>query len=190
MSGTGGTPEPCQDRESYTHTDPAVSGVALAATPLSGRGPWYGRCGLTTTMKRSGVMQLLRMTVLAAVLGTAGCFGTDTLEVALGEEFELAPNQSIRIAGTQLVIGFRRVTADSRCPIDILCVVEGQAGIELEVFGTSQAGPVLITTPLPTNWDDGTYEVRVAELLPQPVASRPISPDEYRLRLSVDLLVR
>lgn len=145
---------------------------------------------LISAMLRLAIFRFWRMPALAAILLGAGCLGTDTVEAALGEEFELAPNQSTRIAGTQLVVGFRRVVADSRCPIDILCVVEGQAGIELELFGGNQSGPVLITTPLPTRWDDGTYEVRVVDLRPQPTAARQISPDEYRLRLTVDLLAR
>jgi hypothetical protein len=122
-------------------------------------------------------------------LGTA-CLGTDPTVAALGEEFELVPNQSTRIAGSALVIGFRRVVGDSRCPIDAVCVVEGTAGVELDVFGGTASGPVLVSTPLPATWDDGTYQIRLLDLLPHPTAGRAITPDEYRLRLVVDLIPR
>lgn len=117
----------------------------------------------------------------------AGCLGVDPTEVPLGEEFELAPNQSIRIAGSDLIVGFRRVTGDSRCPIDAVCVIEGKAGIELDVFGTSAGGPVLIDTPLPATWTDGRYTIQVLDLRPHATVSRPIKPEDYRLRLVVDL---
>jgi hypothetical protein len=129
-------------------------------------------------------------TAVLLIFASTGCLGPDTAEAALGEEFELAPNQSTRIAGTQLVVGFRRVAGDSRCPIDTACVVEGNAGIELELFGGAASGPVVVNTPLPNTWDDGTYQLTLLELEPHPTASRAISPDEYRLRMMVDLLPR
>lgn len=132
------------------------------------------------------------LAVLAALCGIvgAGCFGTGPSEVAAGEEFVLAPNQSARIAGTELTVGFRRVAGDSRCPIDAACLVEGNAEIELNVFGVAASNPVLVSTPLPTSWTDGTYQIQIklVDLLPHPTTSRRINPDEYRLRLQVDLI--
>lgn len=117
---------------------------------------------------------------------TGACLGTDPSEAILGQEFELAPNQSTRIVGSDLIVGFRRVAGDSRCPIDLVCVVEGTAGIELEVFGGDVSGPVLVADPLPATWTDGTYQIQLLDLLPHPTAGRAINPDEYRLRLVVD----
>jgi len=132
-------------------------------------------------------MRLVRW--IAATGLIAGCLGVDQTEVALGEEFELSPNQSVRIVGSDLTVGFRRVAGDSRCPLDAVCVVEGKAGIELDVFGASSSGPVLIESPLPTTWTDGHFVITVLDLRPQTTANRPISPEEYRLRLVVDLLI-
>ncbi|MGE0439432.1 MAG: hypothetical protein AB7L66_01760 [Gemmatimonadales bacterium] len=128
--------------------------------------------------------------MMAAVLAATSCLGTDTQEAALGQEFELIPNESTRISGTQLVVGFRRVAEDLRCPIDAACVADGEAGIEIEVFGTDHSGPILVNTPLPNSWHDASYQVRLVDLLPHPTADHPISPDEYRLRLVVDRLPR
>ncbi len=124
------------------------------------------------------------------ILMTGACLGTDPTEAELGQEFELAPNQSTRIAGADLIIAFRRVAGDSRCPIDLVCVVEGSAGIELELFGGDVSGPVLVSNPLPATWTDGTYAVRLLDLVPHPTAGRLITPDEYRLRLVVELVPR
>ena len=121
----------------------------------------------------------------------AGCLGTGPTEVGLGEEFELAPNQSVRISGTTLTVGFRRVAGDSRCPIDLLCVVEGSAGVEVNVFGSNARNPILLDSqPGFNTWTDGTYEVRLVDLQPVPVADRQIKPDEYRARLIVQLVLQ
>ncbi len=130
------------------------------------------------------------LALLTVIVGTTGCFGTGPSEVSPGEEFELAPNQSVRIAGTELTVGFRRVAGDSRCPIDAACLVEGNAGIELNLFGASANNPVLISTPLPTSWSDGTYEVLLLDLQPRATTSRRIKPEEYRLRLQVNPIPR
>jgi len=126
------------------------------------------------------------MTALAAL--ATGCLNTGPTEATLGEEFELSPNQSARIAGSELTVGFRRVVGDNRCPIDVFCLVEGRAGIDLDVFGTAATNPVRFFTPLPASWDDGTYQIKVLELLPNPTASRAIKPEDYRVRLVVQLL--
>lgn len=132
-------------------------------------------------------MRLVRWIAVAGLVG--GCFGVDPAEVPLGEEFELAPNQSTRIAGSNLTVGFRRVVGDSRCPIDAVCVVEGKAGIELDLFGASAGGPVLVDSRLPARWTDGHYAIDLLELRPNPTVSRPIKPENYRLRLVVNLAI-
>ena len=132
-------------------------------------------------------MRLVRWIAVAGLAG--GCFGVDPAEVPLGEEFELAPNQSTRIAGSDLTVGFRRVVGDSRCPIDAVCVVEGKAGIELDLFGARAGGPVLVDSRLPVRWTDGHYTIELLELRPNPTVSRPIKPENYRLRLVVNLAI-
>jgi len=126
--------------------------------------------------------------LITTIALATSCLNTGPTEATVGEEFELAPNQSARIAGSELTVGFRRVVGDDRCPIDVLCLVEGGAGIDLDVFGTTARNPVRFSTPFPAIWDDGTYEVKVLELLPIPTAGRAIRPEDYRIRLVVTLL--
>ncbi len=120
----------------------------------------------------------------------AGCFGLDPTEIPLGEEFELAPNQSTRIVGTDLTVGFRRVVGDTRCPLDAVCVVEGKAGIELGIFGPATQGPVLIDAGLPATVTEGRYAIEALDLRPYPALVRGIiRPEDYRLRLVVNLAI-
>ncbi len=129
----------------------------------------------------------MRVLAVAVSILLTGCASTGPSEARLGEEFELSPNQSVSVAGTELTVGFRRVIGDSRCPIDALCVTEGTAGVELEVFGTKGPSPIVVNTPLPRAWTDGVYQLDVLDLRPQPTVGRPIGPDEYRVRLVVNL---
>jgi hypothetical protein len=126
------------------------------------------------------------MTAVSLVFVSA-CLGTGPTETALGEEFVLRANQSVRVAGTELTVGFRRVVDDSRCPIDALCAVEGEADVELDLFGSSATAPVLVSTPFPRDWVDGQYQVTVLDLQPLPVAGAPIDPNAYRVRLKITL---
>ncbi|MEZ4588425.1 MAG: hypothetical protein R2909_18760 [Gemmatimonadales bacterium] len=134
-------------------------------------------------------MWTVRRAVVGMALGAAlsmGCSATGPSEIEVGTEFLLAPNQTVRISGTDLTIGFRRVVGDSRCPVDLLCVVEGSAGVELDVFGAAQAGPIVLESAAGLDrWSDGAYVIQLLGLQPSPTAERQIPQDEYRVRLIV-----
>jgi len=132
----------------------------------------------------------MRRSALTTMLGLAlaGCLATAPTEIGLGQEFELAPNQTVRVSGTDLTVGFRRVVGDSRCPIDSLCVTEGTAGVDIDIFGSSAQNPVrLESTANLDTWSDGTYEVKLLEILPARTADVSIPPDQYRVRMVVNL---
>ena len=133
-------------------------------------------------------MRVVRLAV-AGVLGLTAlgaCSATGPSEVELGAAFTLAPNQTVRVASTDLTIGFRRVIGDSRCPVDLLCVVEGSAGVELDVFGAGANEPIVLESDTGRDrWTDGSYEIRLLGLQPAPTAERVIEPDEYRAELIV-----
>lgn len=122
-------------------------------------------------------------------LALCACLSTSPTEIGLGEEFMLAPNQSVRIIGTNLTVALRRVVADNRCPLELSCVVEGAAGVELDVFGSSATNPVVLDTHAGSDaWSDGTYELRLLDVLPSPSTDASTRPEEYRARLVVELV--
>jgi hypothetical protein len=127
--------------------------------------------------------------VLGAVLVLTGCLTTEPSEATLGEVFELAPQQSALITGAAWTIGFRGVSQDTRCPVETECLVAGEAGIQLDIFGTDARNPVVLTTGTErSSWDDTHYRVSVVDLTPSPSSSRTIQPEDYRLRLVVESL--
>jgi len=127
--------------------------------------------------------------VPALTFGLGACLSTGPSDVALGAEFELAPNQTAKVIGTNWTIGFRGVSSDTRCPIDRFCVVAGDAGIRIDVFGSSADNPLVLSPNAPNNqWNDQQFRLRVTELQPMPTDDTAISPGDYRVRLVVEAL--
>jgi hypothetical protein len=126
---------------------------------------------------------------LSLAFGLSRCLSTGPTEVGIGAEFELAPNQSAKVIGTNWTVGFRGVTADTRCPIDRFCLVAGDAGIRIDVFGSSADNPLLLSPNAPNNqWNDQQFRLRVTDLQPTPTGDQTISPADYRVRLVVEAL--
>src|SRR5262245_22216939 len=117
----------------------------------------------------------------------SACLSTGPTDVAIGAEFELAPNQTAKVIGTNWTVGFRGVTADTRCPIDRLCLVAGDAGIRIDVFGSSADNPLVLSPNAPNNqWNDQQFRLKVIDLQPTPIDDHAISPGDYRVRLVVE----
>ena len=126
---------------------------------------------------------------LFAIACATGCSSTGPTEVGLGEEFELAPHQSARITGTTWTVAFRGVAEDTRCPLEVACVVSGAAGIQLDIFGTNAENPVLVFVESSSDrWSDHRYGVRAVGLAPSRMENRIIQPEDYRVRLVVEEL--
>jgi hypothetical protein len=125
--------------------------------------------------------------VCTVLLTISGC-GRD--EHNIGEEFNLRIGETANIKGEQLRIGFLEISEDSRCARNVICIWEGRAIATVEVLigNTSQeielVEPGLTDTPAKTQFKE--YEF-VFKILPYPEdAEVQISPDEYRLMLTVN----
>jgi hypothetical protein len=105
----------------------------------------------------------------------------------VGQDFVLAPRQNASISSTGLMVRFERVTADSRCPRDVTCVWSGSAALRLEIVknGIPQWAGTLNTHEEPRQVALGDHELRVIALTPDPVSTKPIQENEYRLTLRV-----
>ena len=126
-------------------------------------------------------------TALSAVSGCGKDEYKDEREI--GEEFSLHIGETASIKGEQLRIEFLEISEDSRCPRNVTCVWEGRAIaiIEISKGNSSQkielVVPGLTDAPIKTQFEE--YEF-VFKILPYPEAEVQISPDEYRLMLTVN----
>jgi hypothetical protein len=94
-----------------------------------------------------------------------------TLSVGVGE--------TASVPGSDVTITFRSVTEDSRCPLDVTCVWEGNGRVALTLSSADGSEDAeLNTTVQPRRIDFAGMRVVLASLAPYP-AGEPIDPDDY-----------
>ena len=118
----------------------------------------------------------------------AGCTGSGgVVYVRTGEAFTLGIGQSARVSGEDLVITFEEVTGDSRCPREVMCVWAGEAKIRIRMIQQGTPATLVLSQPGLTETAQetaGDYTLTF-NLEPYPVAGETISPDRYRLTMTV-----
>jgi len=128
----------------------------------------------------SGASSSVGVLVLLASCSTSP---TTPRAVSLGDRFTLAPGQTAQVEGTGLRLTFESVTADSRCPVDVTCVWEGDAVVvvSLRPAPAGAAQHDLHTAGrYPSEAQEGDYRVRLVDLAPAPREGRSPGPGDYR----------
>jgi len=124
---------------------------------------------------------------LAAILVLPGCSNgpgpTEPEGARLGVPFSLGVGESVSIRSEAVRLGFDRVTSDSRCPPEAVCVWQGEANAVLW-FQIGRALPKsfelsTVRVPETTMLE---YRIRLLEVAP---TQRPADPGSYRVRLVV-----
>jgi hypothetical protein len=104
-------------------------------------------------------------------------------------EFVLAPGEAASVTSAGLTVRFERVTSDSRCPADALCVTAGEAEVAVWVRRDGRPADVLAlrTVPNGSRAEVGDWVVSLVRLDPYPFSSQgPIAPGDYRATFKVD----
>lgn len=125
-------------------------------------------------------MKLPTALLAVALLAAAGCSnpaGPD--HVALAKAFDLAAGHTVEFPD-----GFRikldRVAADSRCPLDVLCITAGDATV---VLNASRGGGAPVTLELHTATASqisyANYTIALTALAPYPRSSQDIPAAAY-----------
>lgn len=127
--------------------------------------------------------KLARSPLLALAL--CACGGAIT-EVSPGQAFRLRMGESARVEGTSLGVTFRAVLEDTRCPIDVVCIVAGNGRVRLEVRGVRNATRLeLNTTDEPRESLVDSHRIRLHDVQPGRLAGREIPPQAYEIALEV-----
>src|SRR5262245_53326153 len=105
--------------------------------------------------------------------------------VPLNSEFVLAPGESAFIEDASATLRFNRVSGDSRCPADAICIQGGDAIVSITVTSMQAVRDheLHTGTMAPVRHDDLT--VSLVQLTPYPFSSGPIRPNDYRATLLV-----
>ncbi len=107
--------------------------------------------------------------------------------VALNERFTLAMGEVAAVNNTNLRLEFVRVTGDSRCPADAICIQGGDALVQVRASdgGSSTLLGLHTGDSSQAGADFGGARVTLLELQPYPFSSRTIAQEEYRATLTV-----
>jgi len=108
--------------------------------------------------------------------------------VPLNQRFTLSRGEAARVESTEVRVQFTAVTGDSRCPIDAVCILGGDAIVHIQLFDGSSSG---IGYELHTGDSaraavtHGQMRIELVDLQPYPFSSRTTAPDEYRATFTV-----
>jgi len=124
--------------------------------------------------------------LLVAGLGGCGDAAGPSRGVALDVPFDLRVGESAAVEDELLTLTFHGVANDSRCPIDAVCIVAGDATLRLGLRRLPRPESLLeVRTPDgPAGLYDG-YAVEALRLLPAPRAATPTDPAAYVATLLV-----
>lgn len=104
--------------------------------------------------------------------------------VPLNQQFALAPGEEALIQDTSLRIQFLRVSGDSRCPADAVCIQGGDALVHIRAAdGRSSEYELHTGDESRAAITHGGFRIELINLQPYPFSSRTIQPDEYRAML-------
>jgi hypothetical protein len=127
--------------------------------------------------------------LVAAFIAIAVCAPKiDDKTVSLGDSFSLAIGQSAYIDGEDLAIEFIDIIADNRCPLEVVCIWQGEVDCLVEITHSGTGQQKVLTYPGLTQElskaQFGSYEFTFS-VEPYPEAGKEIKKSEYMLNLLV-----
>ena len=143
---------------------------------------------------------ILRNLAWVAIAPAAALFSTTVASAASKRSESISIGESYRY-DNDLKITFLAVTKESRCPMNAKCTSAGDAEILLRVkAGGGPAKNYRLHTHLkprrqiiPIEYPEGmagipkSYQLRIADLSPLPIAGKKTKPSDYRLKLAINV---
>jgi hypothetical protein len=110
------------------------------------------------------------------------------IESNLDSEFILQINQSAEIKSEDITVTFLNVTSDSRCPSDVTCIWQGQAGIELDVQKGEEESAISLSIGGDSSPEESifnSYLIQLVDLSPYPISTKNIQPEDYTATIKI-----
>jgi len=126
--------------------------------------------------------------VTMAFIWLTATTSADPDKAFIDHELSLRIGQSITFARGRLVIKFKAVLEDSRCPTNVVCVWAGNGKVKLEILdidGKNKA-VILNTEDEPTTTILKGHILKLIALNPPRVDGVSISPKDYIITLRVE----
>ena len=140
------------------------------------------------TMKEKGLLLIFLM-----VIAFVGCNNESEPTITgfeYGSPFSLAFGASDQSSDGQVEATFTKVVSDSRCPLNVVCVWEGEVTVELDV----KAGAVVETITLSDHPNIGprdtinNYIFILLDVQPYPESTEELDMEDYTIELQVEEL--
>jgi hypothetical protein len=136
-----------------------------------------------------------RWAVVTLLLGLVGCGGSEAVptepehaRISSPREIVLAYGEDRFLDGTVLRLSFGQVLEDSRCPVDVVCVWEGNARVEIGIgAGMGPTHPIQLNTALEPGavvWSG--VLVTLLEVTPAPRSDSRIDLKDYGVKLRLE----
>lgn len=111
-----------------------------------------------------------------------------TTVVAVDQDVVLAPGQLVEVANSRVRLTFERVSNDSRCPSDVVCVWAGNATAHIRVTNNGDLPRefALNSTTAPREATFDGFVAKFVSLAPAPVSTTSIDPKDYRLTIRLE----
>jgi hypothetical protein len=144
---------------------------------------------VSRNIRRPGTRAAAVLAVLALALVSACRDRVANPTVPIPSDFTLAVGQRVTVQLDNVEIGFREVQGDSRCPTNVRCFWQGEAGVQLSLTNAiHQTQQVAISVE---GQGSGTaeamgYRITATRLDPYPQDSRPIPQWAYRVTLHIE----
>ena len=113
---------------------------------------------------------------------------TDPANALIDKEFSLGIGQTANIDGEKLVIKFKAVLEDSRCPVNVVCVWAGNGKVEFEILDIDGQNKTvtLNTEEEPRVTTLKGHNLKLISLNPLRIDGVSISPGDYSVKLLVE----
>lgn len=143
---------------------------------------------------------ILSASLVALVVFTMGC-GSSSAEpegsgdpnqtfedgpVAVGDTTTLELGKRVTFGETGIEVTFLRLAGDSRCPIGVTCIWEGDAEVRLLLDAPAAHAEVALHTTLdPRAVDVDSYTLELVDVLPYPIEGEPADPATRRIVITL-----
>ncbi|MEO5825561.1 MAG: hypothetical protein ABIR59_06710 [Gemmatimonadales bacterium] len=126
----------------------------------------------------------MRNVIAVVLVGLVPGCAASTASAPLGDEFTAAPDQPVRISGTEHRITLKAVQSDSRCPTDVTCVWAGNAEVVFRVEAPGVDTTVVLNTGIePRAATVGALRIELMAVVPAPRSDATIAATAYRATL-------
>lgn len=143
----------------------------------------------------SRLVRVRPLALVATLVSLAACGSSSTasspvlpsVQGATNREFDLAVGQRATVGSPSVSVRFDTVTADSRCPIDAVCVWAGDAALRFTIkVGNAPAKVVDLHSFIePSSVTDAGVTIQLLRVTPAMDSRTPIALKDYRARLTV-----